>query len=214
MPDFLRLLFDFVELRDLFGVDAVIYAILALVGTALFVLRLGLGLLFGIGDELDFDTDLDVDSDFGLWSVLSITAFIMGTGWMGLIAQVDWGLASGTAALLAVAFGVAMMLFAASMLFGMRRLAYEPKTDLTTAVGRTGTVYMSIPAGGAGKVRVAVQGQTRILDARSDAGPLEAFSDIKVLRVRDDGVLVVGPLGGGSPDAAGDGPGANQGAGT
>jgi len=211
MPDFLRLLFDFAELRDLFGVDAVIYAILALIGTGLFALRLGLGLLFGIGDELDFDTGLDADSDFGLWSVLSITAFTMGTGWMGLIAQVDWGLSSGTAAFLAVAFGVAMMLFAASMLFAMQRLAYEPKTDLNDAVGRTGTVYMSIPDRGAGKVRVDVQGQTRILDARSEGGALEAFSDIKVLRVRDDGVLVVGPLRAGSPDAAADDTGANQG---
>ena len=199
MLDFLKLIFDFAQLHQLYGLDAVIYSILALLGTALFLLRLGLGLIFGLGDALDFDADLDAHSDFGLFSVLSVTAFLMGTGWMGLVAQVDWGIqSSGTVALLAVGFGTTMMLMAASMLFGMKRLAHEPQADPKSAIGRTGTVYMTIPAGAAGQVRVNVSGRSAILPARGDPDhsikdDLPAFTDVQITAVRDDGTLLVKP---------------------
>ncbi len=194
--DAIRLVLNFVELREIAGVDAIIYAVLALIGTGLFLLRLGLGLIFGIGEELDFDADLGDGGDFGLLSFLSITAFIMGTGWMGLVAQLDWRLSDPVSALLAVGFGGAMMLLSAGLLFGMQKLAHEPTTDLQTAVGRTGTVYMTIPDGGGGKVRVDVSGTTMIREARGtpEAGRLSEFTDVRVSDVRDDGVLIVEPL--------------------
>lgn len=194
MPTVLKYLLNFIELQELFGFDAVVYAALALLGTFLFAVRLGLGLAFGIGDELDFDADLTDGADFGLFSVLSISAFIMGAGWMGLIAQVDWGLSNTVSALLSVGFGSGMMVLAAALLFGMQLLKHEPTTDLNTAVGRTGQVYMTIPEGGAGQVRVEVQGQSMIRSARSLAGELKEFTDITVVEVRDDGVFLVKPL--------------------
>ncbi len=199
MLEFLKLIFDFSQLHTLYGVDAVLYAALALVGTALFLLRLIGGLLFGLGDALDFDADLDAHGDFGLFSMLSMTAFLMGTGWMGLVAQVDWGIASsGVVAVLSVGFGATMMLMAASLLFGMKRLAHEPHADPSTAIGRTGTVYMTVPPGGSGQVRVNVSGRSAILPARAadthDGGDLPAFTDVRITAVRDDGTLLVEPL--------------------
>ncbi len=194
MPAILKYLFNFMELRELFGIDAMVYAVLAILGTVLFFLRLGLGLLFGIGDELDFDADMGDGSDFGLISVLSVTSFVMGAGWMGLVAQIDWGLSDGMSAVLSVGFGFAMMVLSASLLFGMQRLSYEPTTDLTTAVGRTGTVYMTIPQGGSGKVRVEVQGQTMIKPARTTSGTIREFTDVTVTEIRDDGTFIVAPL--------------------
>lgn len=197
MLDWLRLIFDFAELRTLFGVDAVVYAILAIAGTALFLLRLGVGLIFGAGDDFDIDMDMaEADGGFGLVSILSITAFLMGAGWMGLVSEVEWELADGWSALLSVLFGFTMMMLASSLMFWMRRMSHEPKADRRTAVGKTATVYMTIPAGGTGKVRVNVSGQVVLVDARSAVErDLPSFTDVKVIAIRDDGVLLVEPAG-------------------
>ncbi|MEM1107639.1 MAG: hypothetical protein AAGH99_03010 [Planctomycetota bacterium] len=192
---FLQLLLNWHELRTDFGLDAVIYAGLAMAGTLLFLLRLGLSLLFGFG-ETDFDVE-DLDhGGFPLISILSITSFFMGAGWMGLIARVDWGLEPVPSSFAAGGFGFLCMLLSASLMFGARKLTQDVTYDVKTAVGRTGQVYMSIPAKGkgAGQVRVSVSGRSMIVAAISAGPAFEAFTDITVVDARDDQTLVVGPV--------------------
>lgn len=194
MMKFLELLLDWQNLRIDFGVDAVIYAALALAGTALFVLRLGLSLLLGIGDEMDFDTgDLEHGGGFPLISLLSLTAFFMGAGWMGLIARVDWGLSPTASAFAAGGFGFVLMLLSASLMFGAKRLTQDVTYDVKTAVGRTGQCYMAIPAKGegSGQVRVSVSGRSMIVSAISNGTAIQAFKDITVIDARDDETLIV-----------------------
>ena len=102
------------------GTDVVVYLVPALVGTVFFVLRLFVALFFG-GDS-DFDTgdhfDGSTDASFSFFSLLSIPAFLMGSGWMGLTCRIDWqmgGLASASAAA-AAAFGFGMMMLASCFL--------------------------------------------------------------------------------------------------
>jgi hypothetical protein len=73
----------------------------------------------------------------------------------------------------------------------LRRMATEKHYDMATAVGRTGQVYMAIPQGGSGQVRVEVSGRSMIVPARTPGEPLEAFADVRVTEVRDDGVVIV-----------------------
>lgn len=192
---FLELLLDWQNLRLEFGVDAVVYAVLALAGTLLFLLRLGMTLLFGFG-ETDFDVE-DLDhGGFPLISILSITSFFMGAGWMGLVARVDWGLEPVPASFASGGFGFFCMLLSASLMFGARKLTQDVTYDVKTAIGRTGQVYMAIPAKGegAGQVRVSVSGRSMIVSAVSAGPALEAFQDVTVLESRDDQTLVVGPI--------------------
>lgn len=196
MLKFLELLVDWQDLRIQFGMDAVVYAAIALAGTALFVLRLGASLLLGVGDT-DFDMEaLEHGGGFPLISLLSITAFFMGAGWMGLIARVDWGLSPGAASAAAGGFGFLCMLLSASLMFGARRLTQDVTYDVKTAIGRTAQVYMAIPAKGegAGQVRVSVSGRSMIISAISTGPPLAAFSDVTVSEARDDQTLVVQPI--------------------
>lgn len=192
---FIELLLDWQSLRLDFGVDAVVYAVLALAGTLLFLLRLTLTLAFGFG-ETDFDVE-DLDhSGFPLISILSLTSFFMGAGWMGLVARVDWGLEPVPASFASGGFGFFCMMLSASLMFGARKLTQDVTYHVDTAVGRTGQVYMSIPAKGegAGQVRVSVSGRSMIVAAVSAGPAFEAFTDITVLDVRDDQTLVVGPI--------------------
>ncbi len=179
------------------GTDALVYFVMASVGSVLFLIRLGLA-LFADADS-DFDTDIDgaVDTDvsFTLFSLLSILAFFMGTGWMGLACRVDWGLGAMPSALIASGTGVAMMAFASGLMYGTRRLNKQVVYDPKTAIGKTGRVYMTIPekGKGTGQVEVTVSGRRKVMRAVSSAAEIEAFTDVTVLDSQDDETLVVEP---------------------
>ncbi len=178
------------------GGDAVTYSIMALVGTTLFLIRLVFG-LFGGGDGGDFDMDGDMgggsDASFTLFSLLSVMAFIMGTGWMGLACRFDWGLSRPLSAIVSVGFGSSMMLFASGMMHMARKLNRNIGYDVKTAVGRTARVYMAIPAKGEGQgqVQVSVSGRLMTRPAVSNGPAFDAFVSVKVVEVRDDDMLVV-----------------------
>jgi len=183
------------------GGDVVTYSIMALVGTSLFLLRLAFG-LFGGGD-VDADLDGDVhlhggasDASFTLFSLLSVMAFIMGTGWMGLACRLDWGLGRPLSAVASVGFGTFMMFLASGMMHMARKLNQNVTYDVKTAVGRTARVYMKIPAKGEGQgqVQVSVSGRLMTRPAVSNGPALEAFASVKVVDVRDDEMLVVEPV--------------------
>jgi hypothetical protein len=179
------------------GGDAVTYFLMAAVGTILFLIRLIVG-LFG-GDTGDFDSDIahsGTDGSFTLFSLLSVLAFIMGTGWMGLAARIDWGLNRPVSAVIAVSFGTAMMFLAAGLMYMTRRLNRDVTYDVKTAIGRTARVYMRIPAKGAGqgKVQASISGRLMTVDAVSAGPAIQEFADVKVVDVRDDQTLVVAPL--------------------
>ncbi len=116
-------IFDWSELLGV-GTDAVVYFVMGSVGTLLFLIRLVFA-LFG-GGEGDFETDLDaaVDTDvsFSLFSLLSILAFFMGAGWMGLACRIDWELGAMPSAFIAGGTGFAMMVLASGLMYGTRKL--------------------------------------------------------------------------------------------
>lgn len=202
--DFLQRLFDWYALLDL-GIDATAYFVLAMVGTLLFLLKVVLTVFSGV--DADYDLGIGGDGDgsggfnadagsFSLFSTLSIVAFLMGAGWMGLIARAGWELGSIPSGLLAIVFGLGLMFLAAGMMWSMQRLNSTPREDLNSAVGATAKVYLSIPARGegAGEVQVTVSGRQRTIAAVSADQPLEAWDTVKVREIRDDGVLIVEKL--------------------
>lgn len=182
-----------------FGMDVVLYLFMALVGTVFFVLRLLITLFFG-GDGADLDGSLadagGADSAFSMFSLLSILAFFMGAGWMGLTCRIDWELGQVASALSAAGFGTVLMVAASAMMAFARSLNRVVEYDLKTAVGHTATVYMSIPArgNGRGQIKVTVSGRLKTLDAISEGPKIPEFKSVKVLSVRDDGTFVVEPI--------------------
>lgn len=194
----LELLFDWNTALS-YGTDVMVYLVMALVGTTFFLLRLLFALFLG-GDSggLDAGGDLDVstDSSFSFFSLLSILAFFMGAGWMGLTCRIDWGMSSLGAAMSAAGFGFAMMILASGLMMYARRLDQSIEYDLNSAIGKTARVYLTIPQPGAGRgqVEVNVSGRRKVLDAVSAEGKLSQFTSVRVDAVRDDGTLVVSAL--------------------
>jgi hypothetical protein len=184
------------------GVDATFYFAMAMVATALFLIKLGFQFFFG---DLDGDLDIDIDDSefshadstgaFTFFSILSLLAFFMGVGWMGLAARVSWGLSAGVSAALATFFGLALMMLSSGLMYGVRQMSQTTRYETSTAVGTTGKVYLSVPAKGAGEgqVELTVSGRRKVMAAISNGGPLEVFSAVKIVGVRDDDVFIVEP---------------------
>ena len=196
--DMLRHIIDFGYLYQQSGLDTAVYAGMALLGTALFVLRMLL--MFALG--LDFDGDIDFEdiehgTGFSLFSLQSIIGFFMGAGWAGLAARLEWGLDTPISALIAGGFGIVLMVLSAAMMFAALKLKHEVNYEMDDATGKIGTVYMSIPekGGGTGQVRVSISGRQMTVDAVSSGEKLEAFTAVRIDEVRGDKVLVVSPTG-------------------
>ncbi len=179
---------------------ALAFTICAVVGGALFVIRLVLQFVAGVDhdavDVSDSGSDLDVsnsDISFKLLSLQGITAFLMMFGLAGRALLIDSRTGPVVALLGAVVAGgvsvwVIMKLFAFMKGLQSRGEAIGPQMT----VGQSGTVYLNIPPDGIGKVNVSVQGRVKEFQAKSnDKEPLATGTNIKVVEVTGDGILVV-----------------------
>ncbi|MCA8958952.1 MAG: hypothetical protein KDC38_00505 [Planctomycetes bacterium] len=196
MIEFFEVLFDWHQLVT-YGSDVVAYFFMATISTLLFLLRLVFAMFAG-GDG-DFDTGMDsgVDSDvsFTIFSLLSISAFFMGAGWMGLACRIDFDLNGLLAAFISAGFGFLMMGLASVLTFATKKLDWRSDYDVNTAIGRTGRVYLTIPekGKGLGQVEVSISGRKKIVRAASSGPAIDAFTDVRILEARDDETLIVEP---------------------
>jgi len=159
------------------------------------------GLDTGHGDGgLDVDVDhgdahADSSAVFSLFSLLSILAFFMGAGWMGLACRLEMGLGTVLSALVAGGFGSLLMVMAAGLMWGMRKLSREITWDAKSCIGSGARVYLTIPEKGRGRgqVEVSVSGRRKVLPAISTDRKIDSFMAVTVVDVEDDGSLVVEP---------------------
>ena len=179
------------------GLETVFLAC-ALAGSLLFIIRLILQFLGGGGDihtEISADhADADYsDSDvsFKLLTIQGLTAFFMMFGMVGFALLRGNKTNEGIAVSAALAAGLATVWLIGKIFALIKGLQSSGTIENKNAVGEKGTVYLTIPSGGTGKVQVTVKGRMRVFDAVSDN--LEAIktgSRIKVLDV-NDAILVV-----------------------
>ncbi len=170
-----------------------VYFIMAVAGTALYVMKLALFLLAGDGDG-DFDavenevTDV-AGSTFSLISIQSILAFFMGTGWVGLACLDEFGYSSGKTLIIASVFGFLMMLLSSFLTFKIKGLNHTPKLDYKKAIGVKGRAYTNVPekGEGVGQVEVTFGGKMQILQAVSVDGLIKSFTPIEVVEIDDSG---------------------------
>lgn len=178
------------------GVDAAVYFVLAVGGTAIYVLKLALGFLGGaeVGFEADdIDAGMDSTAAFSLFSVLSVLAFFMGAGWMGLACRLTWGMGAALSAAAATGFGTALLLATAWMMHGVRKMTHMPRYELKSAIGRTGRVYLTIPpkGQGQGQIEITVSGRRKIMAAVSSGDAIPAFESATIVGIKQGEVLVV-----------------------
>ncbi|MFH1115138.1 MAG: hypothetical protein V1792_14600 [Pseudomonadota bacterium] len=146
----------------------------------------------GTGDH--HHHDLGGQAAFSLVSIRSVIAFATLFTWAGTLY-----LMSGTSMVLAViyslAWGAVAMIAVSYLVYTLVRLQETGNVSLWSSIGEEGSVYMNIPAGGVGKVRVLVGGVLSYVNARSpEEDLLVAGTKVRVTRVLDDTTIEVLPL--------------------
>lgn len=168
------LLPDFDSARGIFCAVAWLATLLSF---GLFVLS-----LFSGGAD-DVEAVEAADGETGVFSIRALIGFMLGFGWGGYIAVLnDSGVGLGIAIGLLV--GIIMFL----LVVGMMRFIYSLKSDGTmdysTLVGRTGTVYVTIPPHGepGGQVQVNHPSQMLTMPAIQEGdAPLVAQTSVEVV---------------------------------
>ena len=178
------------------------FTIPALIGTGIFLLRILLMMLGGVGLDIHHDVDFhagDAHADpgdaFKLLSVQSVSAFLMGFGWGGIGALKGSGFSELTSIAVGVAAGVAMVWLVGILLRAAWSLQSSGNVRIESAVGADGTVYVSIPEQGKGRgqVNVVIDNRQRTYDAISGGPPLASQTRVRVIGVNDDNTLTVLP---------------------
>jgi len=169
----------------------------AIIGGILFFVRLIMFFL-GAGDGADLADELDTSFDAGdseggfkFISFQGVAGFFLMFGLVGL--AILSGGASSLAALGGAAGSGLVTLFIVALLFNsIRKLQSDGTLRLENAIGKEGTVYLTIPAEGSGQVRVAVQGGLKIFDAIStNQERIPTGENVRVVKVVSGNVLVV-----------------------
>lgn len=151
--------------------------------------------------DVDFEGDFDADGDllednaglatFRLLSIRSFLAFATLASWAGALYLAE-DRSPVMALLLSLAWGMAGMLVVAAFFWFLPKLTEEGNSNLDTAIGQSGQVYVNIPAQGAGQVRVLVSGTISFVKARSQDGTaISAGTPIRVVNRLDSSTLEV-----------------------
>lgn len=189
--------------------EQTLYTICAIGGGSLVVLQLVLQ-VFGLhGGDTDGDLHVDGadgagaadgadghgDAFFGVLSFKALTAFMGIFGLAGL-AMLERSGSLGLRVAVAAGAGFLGMLLVGWMMRGIAKLNASGSVELKNAVGKTATVYLTIPGfqEGRGKVTIEIQGRSLELYAISAAGEIKTGRRVSVLSVEGDDTLKVAPL--------------------
>ena len=147
----------------------------AIGGSAIFAIT-AISALFGIGGAESGDVDVDMDGeidivhpdsgifDFKLISFRSILAFLAMFGWGGVVFGEHGWKGFG----IAIGCGLVTMVIVAYLIMSILKLQQSGTRANASLVGKKGTVYLAIPAGGRGKVVLDLGDSTREITACSD----------------------------------------------
>lgn len=131
-----------------------------------------------------------------VFTIRGLVTFATLFGWSGLLFSV-LGLHPLPALFFAVQVGIIGMVGVAVLLREALRLQSDGTLDLRNALGRKGSVYLTVPPrrSGTGKVSVTVQEQLREFEAVTDEeAPLMTGEEIQVTGLAGENTLIVSPL--------------------
>jgi len=134
---------------------------------------------------------------FKLLSVRSVLAFFTLFTWAGALYLTNH-MPPARAVPYALLWGIAAMLIVAFLLRALSRMAESGTASISSCLGATGTVYLDIPAGGDGEVRVMMSGAMTHLRARCAGAGLKAGAAVRVVKVTGPNSIEVVPAG--TPD--------------
>ena len=174
-----------------------VFALIAIPSTAILLIQTVL-LFFGIGDgEADGDgAEIDVpDGDDGLmlFSLRSIIAMLCVGGWSGIVLE-ETSLPPVAVIILSVVIGLAALVGMSLLIRLILRLQSSGNIQLSNAIGKTGQVYLTIPAAGQGngKVNLTIQDTfTEVNAITRENTAIKTGEVVRIVATDETGMLVV-----------------------
>lgn len=169
-----------------------LYLYTAIAGAVLFVLTSALQFFSGGDGEVDLDGGFDgADISFKFLSMQGISSFGMMFGLVGLAGH-ESNLHGGLTFGLAVVSGVATLFIMRSLFRFFASLQSTGNLNLRLALNQVGSVYLTIPAGGQGKVQVQIDGRLLVLNAVSEDGyDITTGMNVRIVGIDGDSILRV-----------------------
>ncbi|MBC8413428.1 MAG: NfeD family protein [Nitrospira sp.] len=173
----------------------IVFAICAGIGGIVLTLRI---IMQFIGADADTDIDADIDLEhmdadvsFKLISIDGLTSFLLMFGLVGYALYRQ----SGSGALIAVSggtiAGLASVWVMGKLFAFIHGLQSRGNIDISTSVGSNGTVYLTIPANGIGRVTINFNNHLREYDAKSHSKQeIKTGTPIKVIWVEGNTLIV------------------------
>jgi hypothetical protein len=182
-----------------------VFLVCAAVGGTLLLCQFLIGLLgFGhhdVGHDHDLGHGHDLDHDHeSSWyvGILTFRAIVTAVTFFGLagLAAMEASLSVLESLALGVLAGAGALFLVAWLMKSMHRLKADGTVRIDRAVGKTGTVYLSIPGNqaGAGKVTVKVQNRTVEYLAVTRQEPLATGTPVQVVAVISSDTVEVVPV--------------------
>ena len=145
------------------------------------------------GVNADFDGNLDhADAPFQLFSFRNLINFLLGFSWTG-VAFFETIPNKMILVALAFAVGVAFIFIFFLLIMQIMKLTEDNTFNIQNLAGKSGEVYLTIPAqmSGKGKVQISLNGSTHELQAMTHAEiSLPSSNMVKVVEI-SDGILIV-----------------------
>lgn len=172
------------------------YFFLAIGASAFFLLQ-SIFTFIGIGDNFEFDTDfdseidLDIDISDGinmtmhLFTIRGIISFFMLFGWSGFILTNSGELGSIAILFISLGTGTLMLFLIALVYYLFESIGQEGNMNLKDAIGKQGSVYITIPNRneGMGKVQIIVSGALKTLDSIAKNKAIPTGSQVLVVGI-------------------------------
>ena len=163
----------------------------AILGSTVLVFQLVAGFI-GLEHGHAHDGHFGDGASEGL-NLLSVRSIAAGIAFFGLVGLMAASLGTALAFVSAIVGGTVAMVAVAALIKTFGRLERDATLSLSSAVGTTGSVYLSIPARreGAGKVHLTVQNRLVELRAVTDEDDLATGTGILVVDVDGTDTVVV-----------------------
>ena len=176
-----------------------IFATIAVPATIIMIIQ-SLMMLLGLGFDSDVDIDISDDLDvadasdgLSLITVRGLVAFFSVGGWSGLAATTG-GLSPAVSIIIAAVAGTLSLFFIAYLFKVSLKLQSSGNLQIENSVGKTGKVYIPIPANksGCGQITILVQERLVELSAvTNDDRTLKTGELVVVSEIIDEQTVLV-----------------------
>ena len=152
-----------------------------------------IGIDGGDGIDADFDGDMHGgDTPFQIFSIRNLINFLLGFSWGGISFYEVIG-NRGILITVALIIGAAFLVLFFVIIRQVQKLAEDNSFNINNVVGKTGTVYIRIPASrsGTGKVQVSVKGSFHELNAITENEEIPTGHPVRITALESNNLIIV-----------------------